>query len=81
VATTRKRLERSSRPGSPAYIAFTTLLITVAIVAFLVGRTAATTPMERESVVRPVHLTASLQSVDGARRAAVMRKMNSLAGP
>jgi hypothetical protein len=53
----------------------------VAIVAFLVGRTAATTPMEREPVVRPVHLTASLQSVDGARRAAVMRKMNSLAGP
>jgi hypothetical protein len=53
----------------------------VAIVAFLVGRTAATTPTEREPVVRPVHLTASLQSGDGARRAAVMRKMNSLTGP
>jgi hypothetical protein len=81
VATTTKRLERSSRPGSRAYIAFTTLLIAVAIVAFLVGRTAATTPTEREPGVRPVHLTASLQSGDGARRAAVMRKMNSLTGP
>jgi hypothetical protein len=51
----------------------------VVAAAFFAGRITAPNAGARVTSVRPVHLTASLQSADGRRRAQVMRKMNELA--
>jgi hypothetical protein len=47
--------------------------------AFVAGRITAPNADARVMSIRPVHLTGSLQSSDGRRRAEVMQKMNRLA--
>jgi hypothetical protein len=46
--------------------------------AFVAGRITAPNADARVTSIRPVHLTSSLRSSDGRRRAEVMRKTNHL---